>query len=276
MDAGPTDQEDELVVAPVPEAPAGGRRRGRIAFAAALVLGAVAIPTTLVFLGRDTPPEEVTAAVPDEATTTTTEKVDPSSTTTTSVPPTTETTAATLPPTVDTTAPVAPRPTTPRRPPPPAAAPTATTVPPGPTCRNSHDPACGAFYWDQPVVNQPITASFVDMPAQLSWTNHQLDMSVRMSDDSYFIWSSTTVNGVVVSGTSRVRNCDWIQPRYGPWTPEQPRPIVEHTFFINPVYLTEPGTYLVELSLGTGTCGDAHASDTLLTATVEVLAPPEG
>ena len=81
------------------------------------------------------------------------------------------------------------------------------------------------------------------------------------------------MNGVVVSGTSRVRSCDWIRPRYGPWTPEQPTPTAG-TAFINPVYFPEPGTYIIEVSLGTGTCGDAYASDTLLSATVEVVREP--
>jgi hypothetical protein len=282
-------QEQELAVvrdyASAEDPPGGGTRalRRRTALAGAIVVGVAALLMTVALVGRDDKPVNVAAAAVGDTSTTAPMSRETTTTTAKESAPTTVPTSTTAP---ATTAPiVAPEPTAPpttapRRPPTTApTSPTTAPAPPGPVCRNSYDPVCGSFYWDPAPVNQPLTASFVDMPTRRSLLSGGLDMSVHVSDpDAALVWASVSVNGVPVSGIPRVRNCDWIRPRYGAWTPGQPMGSASGTSFVNPVYFTEPGTYLVELSLGTGMCGDAFASDTLLTATVEVVddqEPPE-
>lgn len=150
---------------------------------------------------------------------------------------------------------------------------TATTAPApaaAPQCRNSEDPVCGPFRWDPtPAPNQALTARFIDPPS--TWDGQSnLDVEVEFSDpDSYFIWSQSYIDE-----QPRTRDCSWVKPRYGPWTPPPVRP-TGGTFTAYLHFEAQgPGTHTISLALATGTCGDPYASDAVISFTVEVPEEP--
>lgn len=135
-----------------------------------------------------------------------------------------------------------------------------------PQCRNSEDPVCGPFRWDPaPAPNQGLTARFIDPPS--TWDGQSnLEVQVEFSDpDSYYIWSQSKIDE-----QPRTRDCSWVKPRYGPWTPPPIRP-TGGTFTAYLHFEAQgPGTHIISLALATGTCGDPYVSDAVISFTVEV------
>lgn len=137
-----------------------------------------------------------------------------------------------------------------------------------PACRNSTDPACGPFYWDPaPPPNQPLTASFVDLPSTWDLADgHSFEIFFAWNDpDGALMYFPFSIDG---SPVSRSWQC---HPAYGPWTPSPPYPTagVRSAGY---VYLeSRPATYELNLAVGTMGCGFWQTSDVLLTATIEVV-----
>lgn len=252
--AGPLAPEDVLLRVKAEGLRRRSRRHRRNALLAALGLAVVAVPA-VTLLPADGGPEGVTvAADPGDGDAADTGGEREASTTvaegpTTAVPTTSgEVAAATtaveesrppitepLPPT--TVAPAAPETTT-----------------PAPQCRNSADPACGEFRWDPaPGPNEPLTASFVDVPATVT-AGEPVTLFVAWSDpDATLTFDNFSAEGVALAPSCAVER------RYGPWTPPEPAGgsgelSYTHTF-------ASPGTYTVIVSLGTGTCGEPYASE---------------
>jgi hypothetical protein len=242
----------------------GGRRRARrhrrnAAFAL-LGLVVLAVPALALLPDGDGDQQLTVAADDEEPSTSTSEAPRTTVSTTTSTTVATETTIVVAPPETATTT-LGTRPTS---------APT-TTVP-RLVCRNSTDPACGAFRWDPQPANAPMNASFASAPSQavvgeavtfvVDWTDADAN-----AIDGYF-----SPDGVGLGAP-----CQYPQG-YGPWTPPAAAPgagswTYTHTF-------TAPGDYVVAVSLWTGdVCGNPYASDwhqqTPITVT-EPEAPPSG
>jgi len=230
------------------------RRHRRNGVLAALGLALVAMPAIALLPGEDRPEGLTVAADPDREPATTIERpeIDGPITTavTTVAPPTTV---------VDPTqTSLGPATTIERDVPPP------TTVPAGPTCRNSTDPACGDFRWDpQPAPNQAITAAFVDAPQTVT-AGEAATFTVAWSDpDAPLEYDNFSADGVGLAMPCAM------EPRYGPWTPPDAvagsgELTYTHTF-------TEPGTYTVVVSIGTGQCGSPYADTATRELTVTVV-----
>lgn len=131
--------------------------------------------------------------------------------------------------------------------------PTATTVPPGPACRNSTDPACGEFRWDPaPAANQDLTAAFVDVPATVT-AGEPTTFFVAWSDpDATLAYDMFSADNALLAQPCQIEN------RFGPWTPPPTEPgsgelSYTHTF-------EAPGTYTVAVALATGACDSPYNS----------------
>jgi hypothetical protein len=111
-------------------------------------------------------------------------------------------TGTTLPPAATTTAPAPP-------PPPPAA----------PPCRNSFDPACGAFRWDpDPGPNAPLTVT-VTPPTQQGNTTSSVNFHIVAHDPDAKVAHCYSVDygdGLKETTCPPSPSC---QTPYGPWTP---------------------------------------------------------
>ena len=148
-----------------------------------------------------------------------------------------------------------PRPTTTVPPP---------TTAPAPTCRNSTDPACGAFRWDpEPAPNAALSIGFVD-PTTTAAVGEEVVFNVVWSDAD----ATLTYDNFSAEGVGLGRACTQ-EARFGPWTPPEPAGgsgdlVYRHTF-------TEAGTYTVVVSAGTADCNTPYGNDatTELTVTVQ-------
>jgi hypothetical protein len=240
----------------------GGRRRARRhrrnAAVALLGLVVLAVPALAVFRDGGDDQQLTVAADDQEPSTSTTERPSttiPVTTGTTAVP--TETTIVVASPDTATTIPGT-RPTP---------APT-TTVPPL-VCRNSTNPACGAFYWDPQPANAPMNAWFASAPSQ-AVVGEAVTFVVDWSDaDADAIDGFFSPDGVGLGAPCRYPQ------GYGPWTPPAAAPgagswTYTHTF-------TAPGVYVLAVSLWTGdVCGNPYASDWHQQTSITVAEAPAG
>jgi hypothetical protein len=249
-----------------------GRRRVHRRAVAAIAVALVLLAGVAFAAGGDTPDEVAARADEPEAQPT---AQDPSTSTTSSTTLPTELTTTTVDPALEapaiTTA--GPATTVPRRASaPPTTAPAAplseipvtSTLPPG--CRNSHDPACGPFYWDpEPAPNQPLTVSFIDVPSTWDLADgRSVPVSFAWNDpDGWLTYYVFSTDGSPVSRGA----CD---PAYGPWTPPPPAP-GQGVQLAGDISFGEPGTYELVLAVGTMGCWFPQRSDVLLTATIEVV-----
>ena len=118
----------------------------------------------------------------------------------------------------------------------------ATTVPgPRPGCRNSNDPACGAFFWDpQPPPDQPliIHVRFSPDPPRVG---EEVVFDIEYHDPD----APELACPIVVFGDDAApTHCDPAPRacgRYGPWTPPEPRTLDTRRTEVH-VY-QQPGTY---------------------------------
>jgi hypothetical protein len=160
---------------------------------------------------------------------------------TTSVVPTSTSPATTVAPgaTTVSTSPVVPEPTRPRQrsSPPPVA-----FNPPSPNttlaCRNSGDPACGAFRWDpSPGANQPLAVGVNVAPDGI-----QARFTFDVSDPDHAV-SENCAQLDYGDGHSQPFPCNPAPcpPTYGPWTPP-PREAGQRQFVYHHTY-SQPGEY---------------------------------
>lgn len=224
------------------------RRRRQMAMtgiAAALVL-LIAVPAAAL-TGTDSSHRKVsTIAAPPTSEETVPETV--------VVPETTTTTATTLPPTTTTTALV---------------------------CRNSLNPKCGPFRWDQaPAPNQPMTARVTFSPPNPRAGEEVVFHFVADDPDapefSYRadVPPSVTIYDMCACGPPPARP-------YGPWTP--PTPHAGHQEWDYPFLWIEPGTFTATFTFYSFTSSamnekvdlpDPYASTTSVAVTVVVAPPP--
>lgn len=188
-----------------------------------------------------------------------------------------ETTTATSLPTVEPTSSV-PRPastpattsrpaTSPTSRPPASTSSTATTQP----CRNSEEPACGPFRWDPPPApDQAMTVEISYLPtAPKAGETVVFSVTVDDPDGSGLLDRTGIANnygdGTPSQGVAGHADC---VARFGPWTPEAPKPLHAELTFRHS-YATA-GTYTVSFpfkSIGDCTHGPSQAT---ATATITV------
>jgi hypothetical protein len=225
------------------------RLQRRLAVVVAIVV-IVALPVTAVALnGRDDGTRQVRAIAPrDDVTTTTAE---PS---TTALATTTPTTPTTPPRSESTTTPTIPDPTT-------------TTV----LCRNSRDPACGAFFFDPPLTNEPATVA-VTVKTASAKPGTRVVFEIHATDPDSFVGpGGDTFCGDASFGDGNRESCGpgCLGPgeRYGPWDPPPLRPS-DATFTLGHIY-AKAGTYKVDITITADECGP-RSSEASATATVHV------
>lgn len=145
-----------------------------------------------------------------------------------------------------TTGPTTPGPVT-TSPPPPA----------GPECRNSHDPACGPFFFDpQPGPDRPMTVEVTAVPATPR-VGEPMTFHLVLRDPDGVSYGSTLFDyGDMGIGDSERSQCD----KFGPWDPPAPGPDravevqdITHTYRL-------AGTYEATFSFtaGPNDCVDSH------------------
>lgn len=146
---------------------------------------------------------------------------------------------------------------------------TATTQP----CRKSEEPACGPFRWDPPPPpDQPMSVKLSYLPTAPK-AGETVTFSVTVDDpDGNGLLDRTGIahnygDGTPSQGVSGHVDC---VARFGPWTPEAPKPLHADLTFRH-VY-TAAGTYTVSFpfkSIGDCTHGPSEA-----TATVTITVAP--
>lgn len=190
---------------------------------------------------------------------------------TTTTPPSTVATTTTSPrPASTVLTPTTKRPATSSTSRPPATTSSTSTTRP---CRNSDDPACGPFRWDPPLApNKPLTVKLSYLPTTpkagetvtFSVTVDDPDGSMLLDDDG--LGNNYGDRTPDFSPTAIV---DCLE-RYGPWTPEPPRPVHADLTFRH-VYASA-GTYNVSFPFkAIGDCMYGP-SEAVATATI-VVAP---
>ncbi len=126
-------------------------------------------------------------------------------------------------------------------------------------CRNSHDPACGPFYFDPTPVNQPMVVEVTYSPENPQ-PGEQVTFTVRVRDDGPAGPGRQCGNfqsygkGELASGVCSV-SCVPLEPKYGPWDPPPPANTdFEDTFRYT---YSKPGTYIASFSYNplTDDCG---------------------
>jgi hypothetical protein len=143
----------------------------------------------------------------------------------------------------------------------PTTSPTVPTVPP-PTitelaCRNSTDPACGPFYYDPPLTNQPATLEVRVKPATERVGARVMFEIHAMDPDSFVGVGGDTFCGEESFGDGNTQRCGpscaGYGPRHGPWSPPPARPS-DATFTVEHTY-AKSGTYTAEITLTADVCG---------------------
>lgn len=248
------------------------RRRRRLAATgggAAVAVAVLAAGLTLAGLGGDGDDRVEVATGDDGTTTTTTKDDDDDRSTTTSSTATTDTTAVPSDATVEADPDVPPDDTTP-------------TTEPERDCRNSHDPACGDFYWDyDPATfpNAPATmlvfgSPIAGQPTEVTFTLHDGDAVPNWACDFTAAFpGASSVEFLPIDGRLP-GDCvppDCSQgadpsPRYGPWDP--PPPAAEITIPVRAVVTYDtPGFHPItaHFSSGDGCLGwNAHDQQAFL------------
>ena len=208
------------------------RLQRRLVVAVAIVV-AVGLPVAAVGLNaRDKGVRQVQAVAPrDEITPTTLAE------------PSTTASSTTSAPTTSTTIEV---PTTP-------SVPDLTTT--TSACRNSTDPACGPFYYDPPITNEPATMDVSIEPVAPA-VGQGVAFTLHVTDPDSFV--SPGFCGFVHFGddtsTGCMASCGGVGPRYGPWTPPPPRP-GDGTFVLHHRY-SKAGTFTATFSTDAGGCSE--------------------
>lgn len=145
------------------------------------------------------------------------------------------------------------------------------TPTPDPACRDSHDRACGKFYWDPPPVNDPMTVDISFEPAEPK-VGEDVVFTIVATDDSpsHTFVKSGTYDGIISFDSSA--SCGWDPrfERFGPWTPPEKttqRRVIKETHPYR-----EPGTYDVELRVAQSSCAiyDPYRSSATVRTTVVV------
>jgi hypothetical protein len=131
----------------------------------------------------------------------------------------------------------------------------ATTTSTALVCRNSTNPACGAFSYDPPITNQPATLVATARPASPT-AGHVVTFTLHATDPDSFI-SPDMFCGQISFGEGNSTGCQVscapIGPRYGKWDPPPPRPGTA-TFTMTHTY-PHAGTYTAEFSFTADQCG---------------------
>jgi hypothetical protein len=185
---------------------------------------------------------------------------------TTTMPPSTIATTTTSPRPTSTTV----RPATSSTSRPPATTSSTSTTRP---CRNSSEPRCGPFRWDPPLApNQPLTVKLSYLPtAPKAGETVTFSVTVDDPDGSMLLDREGIANnyGDRPPEFSPTAIVDCLE-RYGPWTPEAPRPVHADLTFRH-VYASA-GTYTVSFPFkAIGDCMYGP-SEAVATATI-VVAP---
>ena len=262
----------------------GGRRRlvrrRRNLAVAVLGLALVAVPAAALRSGSGGRPQEIDVAagggseggatelVPDASEPALVEPVGPDL-----VPGDPATTVPTLPAAAPTPDPVATTPTTAGATVAPAPGGSAVTTTAAPTtattarvCRNSDDPACGAFRWDPaPAPNQPLVARFTKAPATAPVGDVTFELEWSDGD------AGLTFHQLSTDGTALVAACS-MTPRYGPWTP--PPAAGASGTVPSTATFTAPGTYRVIASLSSADCTSPYGNDLQVETSITITAPP--
>ena len=165
-------------------------------------------------------------------------------------------TSSAVPTSAPTTAPAATAPPTTK-------APATTTT--AKACRNSLDPACGAFRWDPaPSPNQPLTAQFTAAPAT-AVVGQPVTFEVTWADGD----AALSFENFSTDGTAVISSCSMV-PRYGPWTP--PARVPSGGTRPYTTTFTEAREYKIAVSLATADCTSPYSDDTVVETTVTVTA----
>jgi hypothetical protein len=222
-------------------------RRRRALLAGGVAAGVLIVVPVLVLTGSDDRQPVVTADS-SESTTTSTSTTESTSTTVTEEP---STEASTTEPST-----------------------TATTL----VCRNSDNPACGDFYWDPPINNQPITGALslaestpqAGQPVTLSVSASDPDSNPQLCFDD-----QETVDQLAFDLPTHCvyPACAIGYSGYGPHDPPAPQGGGDATQTVTLTF-SQPGSYTVTAHLGSrsGTCGSLYDSSIELQISVTVTA----
>jgi hypothetical protein len=145
-------------------------------------------------------------------------------------------------------------------------------------CRNSFDPACGAFFWDpEPIVGQSMLQ--VRLPADGPRVGVPYDVVVELTDPTarptfncadFVVSPNPDVTQVGAFGCT-FEPAPACAAQYGPWTPPEP----SGGTIAEPVSVTfsQPGTHTITVATRAAAqqCGNPYGSDATTTVTVEVL-----
>ena len=241
-------------------------RRRWIPLAAAAAVVAIAVLGAVVGLGPDDGDTDI-ATVPSPTTEPEPEVLgdrierEPTATTTTSTTAPAVIAATTTTTVVDAPAPPAPLATSPP-----------TTAP---VCRNSTDPACGAFRWDPAPADRPATLTITPQAGPIV-AGQRVDFTLAMSDPDGPVtlaeWDIAVNPGTAQYGSSStVERPPACPARYGPWTPPPPNGGEAST--LTNILFEQPGTYTITVDVRPAAgCDnvDPYRSGARRTITVEV------
>jgi hypothetical protein len=134
-----------------------------------------------------------------------------------------------------------------------AVQPTTSTTTTVPVCRNSTNPACGPFFYDPPLTNEPAAILVSTSPA-VPKVGDTVIFTLEVTDpDTDISNPCMTFNfGEGVSSNCEP-DCSTQGPRYGAWDPPPIEP--DAVTYEMPHVYTAAGTYEAHFDLTVGTCG---------------------
>lgn len=122
------------------------------------------------------------------------------------------------------------------------------TEPPSPSCRNSTDPACGAFHWDPVPVNRPAVLTAA-LPAGPIVVGRSYELTLEMFDPDGPVdlacYSVDADGPALALGSCTVESRSACPDRHGPWTPPPGSRGEART--VTQIEFQRAGTYMVEV-----------------------------